>query len=124
MLADSTRQLCIGDLAIILGVVPLAIALQIDALEEAGLVRRLIDPRNRRSTLVNLTAEGSTVRKQLRDERVRAAGQVFAADPGAAPDPARTAQDGRAGPIRSCCPGRVGQRPRYRATRRVAASPA
>jgi DNA-binding MarR family transcriptional regulator len=79
VLADSTEQLRMGDLAIILGVVPRAITPQIDALEEAGLVRRHTDPRNRRSTLVTLTAEGRTVHKRLRDERVRAAGQVFAA---------------------------------------------
>jgi DNA-binding MarR family transcriptional regulator len=79
VLADSTRQLCMGDLAIILGVVPRAITPQVDALEDAGLVRRRTDPRNRRSTLVTLTAEGSTAHKRLRGERIRAAEQVFAA---------------------------------------------
>jgi DNA-binding MarR family transcriptional regulator len=79
VLADSTEQLCMGDLAIILGVVPRAITPQIDALEDAGFVRRHTDPRNRRSTLVALTAGGAAVHKRLRDERVRAAEQVFAA---------------------------------------------
>lgn len=79
VLADSTEQLCMGDLSIILGVAPRAITPQIDALEDAGFVRRRTDPRNRRSTLVTLTAEGSAVHKQLRDERIRAAEQVFAA---------------------------------------------
>jgi DNA-binding MarR family transcriptional regulator len=59
-------------------VVPRAITPQIDALEDAGFVRRHTDPHNRRSTLVTLTAEGSTVHQQLRDERTRAAEQVFA----------------------------------------------
>jgi DNA-binding MarR family transcriptional regulator len=79
VLADATKQLCMGDLAITLGVVPRAITPQIDALEEAGFVRRHTDPHNRRSILVTLTAEGSAVHKRLRDERIGAAEQVFAA---------------------------------------------
>ena len=60
-----------------LGVVPRAVTPQIDALEEAGLVRRRTDPGNRRSILLDLTGDGRTVREQLRQARVRAADDIF-----------------------------------------------
>jgi DNA-binding MarR family transcriptional regulator len=77
VLADSDRQLCMGDLAVILGVVPRAVTPQIDALEEVGLVRRRTDPHNRRSILLDLTPEGRTTRSRLVQERVRAAEEIF-----------------------------------------------
>jgi DNA-binding MarR family transcriptional regulator len=78
VLADATKQLYMGDLALILGVVPRAVTPQIDALEEAGLVRRRTDPRNRRAILLDLTDHGRTVHKRLHDERVQAAEEIFA----------------------------------------------
>ena len=48
-------------LAAILGVVPRAITPQIDVLEQAGLVRRRTDPHNRRSILLELSDEGTSV---------------------------------------------------------------
>jgi DNA-binding MarR family transcriptional regulator len=78
VLADSTRQLCMGDLAITLGVVPRAVTPQIDALEDAGLVRRRTDPHNRRSILLDLTDEGAAVRQALLDQRRLAAEELFA----------------------------------------------
>lgn len=78
VLADSTEQLCMGELAIVLGVVPRAITPQIDVLEQAGLVQRRTDPHNRRSILLDLTTEGNAVREQLRNERVLAVEEIFA----------------------------------------------
>ncbi len=78
VLADATRQLCMGDVAEILGVVPRAVTPQIDALEQARLVHRRTDPGNRRSTLLDLTAEGAAVRRRLLQERVQAVDEVFA----------------------------------------------
>jgi len=77
-LADSPRQLCMGDLAAILGVVPRAVTPQIDVLEEAGLVRRRTDPHNRRSILLDLTDEGATIRQALLKQRRLAAEELFA----------------------------------------------
>jgi DNA-binding MarR family transcriptional regulator len=78
VLADSSEQMCMGELAIALGVVPRAITPQIDVLEQAGLVRRRTDPYNRRSILLDLTAHGNAVREQLRNERALAVETIFA----------------------------------------------
>jgi DNA-binding MarR family transcriptional regulator len=53
----------------------------VDALEEAGLVRREIDPRNRRAILLRLTDQGTAVRDELREARRRAAEDLFAPMP-------------------------------------------
>jgi DNA-binding MarR family transcriptional regulator len=79
VLADSTRQLCMGDVASILGVVPRAVTPQVDALEQAGLVRRRTDPDNRRAILLDLTDEGAEVRRALVEQRRAAAAELFAA---------------------------------------------
>jgi DNA-binding MarR family transcriptional regulator len=79
VLADSDRQLCMGDLAMILGVVARAVTPQVDALEEAGLVRRRTDPHNRRSILLDLTTEGRAMRELLLAERIAAAEDIFTA---------------------------------------------
>ncbi|HEU5419875.1 MAG TPA: MarR family transcriptional regulator [Streptosporangiaceae bacterium] len=78
VLADSTEQLCMGDVAVILGVVPRAVTPQVDALEQAGLVQRRTDPHNRRSILLDLTSRGSDMCDELRGERVQAAEEIFA----------------------------------------------
>src|ERR1700758_530701 len=66
------------ELADRLGIVPRSLTTVIDALEEAGLVRREIDPRNRRAILLHLTERGAAVRNDLREARRRAAEDLFA----------------------------------------------
>ena len=61
-----------------LGIAPRSLTTVIDALEEAGLVRREIDPRNRRAILLRLTDRGVDVRDELREARRRAAEELFA----------------------------------------------
>ena len=61
-----------------LGIVPRSLTTVVDALEEAGLVRREIDPRNRRAILLRLTDRGVAVRDDLREARRRAAERLFA----------------------------------------------
>lgn len=66
------------ELADRLGIVPRSLTTVIDALEEAGLVRREVDPRNRRATLLHLSERGTAVRDDLREARRRAAEDLFA----------------------------------------------
>jgi DNA-binding MarR family transcriptional regulator len=66
------------ELADRLGIVPRSLTTVIDALEEAGLVSREIDPRNRRAILLRLTDRGTAVRDELREARRRAAEDLFA----------------------------------------------
>jgi len=66
------------ELADHLGIVPRSLTTVVDALEEAGLVRREIDPRNRRAILLRLTDGGTAVRDDLREARRRAAEDLFA----------------------------------------------
>ncbi|HTU72706.1 MAG TPA: MarR family transcriptional regulator [Trebonia sp.] len=73
---DEPRRMT--ELAEQLGIVPRSLTTVIDALEEAGLVRREVDPRNRRATLVLLTDKGSAVRDDMREARRRAAEELFA----------------------------------------------
>ena len=66
------------ELADRLGIVPRSVTTVVDALEEAGLVRREVDPRNRRAILLRLTDRGAAVRDDLREARRRAAEELFA----------------------------------------------
>jgi DNA-binding MarR family transcriptional regulator len=61
-----------------LGIVPRSLTTVIDSLESVGLVRREIDPRNRRAILLHLTERGAAVRDDLREARRRAAEELFA----------------------------------------------
>jgi DNA-binding MarR family transcriptional regulator len=61
-----------------LGIVPRSLTTVIDSLEAVGLVRREIDPRNRRAILLHLTERGAAVRDDLREARRRAAEELFA----------------------------------------------
>jgi len=61
-----------------LGIVPRSLTTVIDSLEAAGLVRREIDPRNRRAILLHLTERGTAVRDELRQARLGAAEDLFA----------------------------------------------
>ena len=55
LIARSEEPLRMTELADRLGIVPRSLTTVVDALEEAGLVRREIDPRNRRAILLRLT---------------------------------------------------------------------
>lgn len=66
------------DLADRLGIVPRSVTTVVDALEDAGLVRREIDARNRRAILLHLTDRGTAVRDELREARRHAAEDLFA----------------------------------------------
>lgn len=61
-----------------LGIVPRSVTTVVDALEEAGLVRRETDPRNRRAIRLHLTDRGLAVREEMRQARRRAAEDLFA----------------------------------------------
>jgi DNA-binding MarR family transcriptional regulator len=78
MIARSEEPLRMTEIADQLGIVPRSLTTVIDALEEAGLVRREVDPRNRRAILLHLTDRGAAVRDELRDARRQAAEDLFA----------------------------------------------
>jgi DNA-binding MarR family transcriptional regulator len=78
MIARDDEPPRMTELADRLGIVPRSLTTVIDALEEAGLVRREIDPRNRRAILLRLTDRGTGVRDELREARRRAAEDLFA----------------------------------------------
>jgi DNA-binding MarR family transcriptional regulator len=66
------------DLAARLDVVPRTVTTLIDALEAAGLVRRVADPANRRATLLEPTDAGRAARSRMSEARRQAAAEVFA----------------------------------------------
>jgi DNA-binding MarR family transcriptional regulator len=66
------------ELADHLGIVPRSVTTVVDALEEAGLVRREIDPHNRRAIRLHLTDRGIAVRDDMREARRHAAEDLFA----------------------------------------------
>ena len=66
------------ELADHLGIVPRSVTTVVDALEEAGLVRREVDPQNRRAIRLHLTDRGMAVRDEMREARRRAAEDLFA----------------------------------------------
>ena len=78
IVSRSPEPLRMTELADRLEVVPRSVTTVIDALEEAGLARREVDPRNRRAILLQLTERGAAVRDELRDARERAAEELFA----------------------------------------------
>ena len=78
MITRSEEAPRMAELADRLGIVPRSLTTVIDALEEADLVRREIDPRNRRAILLHLTERGAAVRDDLREARRRAAEDLFA----------------------------------------------
>jgi DNA-binding MarR family transcriptional regulator len=81
VISRSDEPLRMTELADRLGIVPRSLTTVVDALEEAGLVRREIDPRNRRAILLRLTDQGTAVRDELREARRRAAEDLFAPMP-------------------------------------------
>lgn len=76
--SEDEEPLRMTELADRLGIVPRWVTTVVDALEEAGLVRREVDPRNRRAILLRLTDRGAAVRDDLREARRRAAEDLFA----------------------------------------------
>jgi DNA-binding MarR family transcriptional regulator len=78
MITRSGEPLRMTELADKLGVVPRSVTTVVDALEAAGLVRREIDPGNRRAIRLHLTDRGVAVREELRDARRQAAEDLFA----------------------------------------------
>jgi DNA-binding MarR family transcriptional regulator len=66
-----------GELAATLGVVPRSATDLVDALQEAGLVARAVDPANRRSVLVALTQQGRDIQQAMADARAATAAQLF-----------------------------------------------
>ena len=74
----SEEPLRMTELADRLGIVPRSVTTVIDALEQAGLVRRETDPRNRRAIRLHLTDRGRAVRDDMREARRRAAEDLFA----------------------------------------------
>jgi DNA-binding MarR family transcriptional regulator len=78
VISRSGEPLRMTELADRLGVVPRSVTTVVDALEAAGLVRREIDPANRRAIRLHLTEKGMAVRQEMRDARRRAAEDLFA----------------------------------------------
>jgi DNA-binding MarR family transcriptional regulator len=78
VMTRSEQPLRMTELAGQLGIVPRSLTRVIDTLEEAGLVQREIDPRNRRAILLHLTDRGKAVRDDMREARRRAAEDLFA----------------------------------------------
>ncbi|MEU7892338.1 MarR family transcriptional regulator [Nonomuraea sp. NPDC049152] len=76
-LIEADRPLRMVQLAEALRIVPRSLTPVVDALEEAGLVRREIDPANRRSTLVRITPRGAEVHEQSREARREVARDLF-----------------------------------------------
>ena len=74
----SEEPLRMSELADQLGIVPRSVTTVVDALERAGLVRREIDPHNRRAIRLHLTDRGLAVRDDMREARRRAAEDLFA----------------------------------------------
>lgn len=78
MITRSEEPPRMTDLADHLGIVPRSVTTVIDSLEEAGLVRREVDPHNRRAIRLHLTDRGLSVRDDMREARRRAAEDLFA----------------------------------------------
>jgi DNA-binding MarR family transcriptional regulator len=78
MITRSEEPPRMAELADRLGIVPRSLTTVIDALEREGLVRREIDPSNRRAIRLHLTDRGVAVREDMREARQSAAEDLFA----------------------------------------------
>jgi DNA-binding MarR family transcriptional regulator len=67
-----------ADLAERLEVVPRAVTTLVDGLEASGKVRRMPDPANRRVIRIEVTEEGRTALRELREARRSAAEEILA----------------------------------------------
>lgn len=77
-IADAERPMRMVRLADQLRIVPRSLTPVVDALEEAGLVRREVDPANRRSTLIVITPAGRDMAERVREARAQAGEELFA----------------------------------------------
>jgi DNA-binding MarR family transcriptional regulator len=77
-LSRAGGPLRMAELAKQLHVVPRSATGVVDSLEQAGLVRRSVDPGNRRSVLVELTDHGRGTLSDLAEARRQAAEELFA----------------------------------------------
>ena len=75
----SGQPIRMGELAATLGVVPRSATGLVDALQEAGLVERTVDPSNRRSVLVTLTEQGRDRQRAMSQARAAAGDGLFGA---------------------------------------------
>lgn len=66
-----------GEIAARMGIVPRSATGLVDGLEEAGLVRRAVDPANRRSVLVTLSDEGTRLQSAMGEARTAAAEELL-----------------------------------------------
>ena len=78
LITFSEEPLRMTELAERLRVVPRSVTTVIDALEQAGLVRRAVDPANRRAIRLHLTDKGTAVREEMRQARRQASEDLFA----------------------------------------------
>ncbi len=78
VIAHADEPLRMVRLAERLGVVPRSVTPIVDALEEAGLVRRAVDPANRRSTLLLLTDAGRDLLDDMKQARHAVSEELFA----------------------------------------------
>lgn len=78
LITRSEQPLRMAELAGLLGVVPRSVTSVIDALEQAELVHREVDPANRRAILVHLSDGGRAVWERMRQARRQAADDLLA----------------------------------------------
>jgi DNA-binding MarR family transcriptional regulator len=76
-IAASERPPRMSDIAAELGIAPRSATATVEALEAAGLVDRVPDTRDRRSVLVELTADADPLVRRILDARHEAADEVF-----------------------------------------------
>lgn len=77
LLAGAARAPRMAELAARLDVVPRAATTMVDGAQQAGLVRRLPDPGDRRSVLVELTSQGRRLLGRIAEARRATAETVF-----------------------------------------------
>ena len=77
ILTRADEPVRMGMIAERLGIVPRSATTVIDDLESRALVRRVADPENRRSVLVELTDGGRALRRQMNEARTGAAASIF-----------------------------------------------
>jgi DNA-binding MarR family transcriptional regulator len=73
----SGGQLRMNELSAALGVVPRTVTTIIDALEKDRMVERLADPADRRATLLEITQDGHSQLRRLRELHDAAAAELF-----------------------------------------------
>ncbi|TKV62122.1 MarR family transcriptional regulator [Nakamurella flava] len=83
VVARAEAPIRMGEIAARLDVVPRSATGLVEALESAGLVERTVDPANRRSVLVSLSEQGTSILREMTQARAATAEVVFGVlDPG------------------------------------------